>query len=82
MTMFVPILENTRQKFVIEGIAVHPQAASSASSARKLEFDVRTTSGDVKIILPAGEAALLMFEIGYALEQANQTDADKAEVVH
>jgi hypothetical protein len=82
MTMFVPILENARQKFVIEGIAVHPQAVSSGPSARKLEFDVRTTSGDVKIILPVSEAAMLMFEIGYALEQANRTDEAAADMVH
>lgn len=82
MTMYVPILENVRQKFVIEGIAVHPQVASSVPCARKLEFDVQTTSGPVKLILPVGEAALLMFEIGYALEQANRTDRPDAEVVH
>jgi hypothetical protein len=53
-------------------IDVRPAPLPTPTSSRALILNTTTSAGAVEIVLSAGEAAMLMFEIGHALEQANR----------
>lgn len=75
MTMFVPLLENIRQRFVIQDITVQTAAADPAPGEKKIEFILRTKNGPVELVLPLGEAKLLMAGIVRALDESNRQSA-------
>jgi hypothetical protein len=69
--MYLPAESGDRRRVLVDRIDVRAAPAAASSTSRTLIFDATTSAGSVAIILSAGEAAGLMFEIGYALEQAN-----------
>ncbi len=75
MTMFVPLLENNRQRFVIQDITVQTAAADPAPGEKKIESILRTENRPVEVILRLGEAKLLMAGIGRALDESNRQSA-------
>lgn len=75
VTMFVPLLENIRQRFVIQDITVQTAAADPAPGEKKIEFILRTKNGPVELVLPLGEAKLLMAGIVRALDESNRQSA-------
>ncbi|MBW8294341.1 hypothetical protein [Sphingopyxis sp.] len=75
MTMFVPILENIRQRFVIQDVTVQAATADPAPGEKKIEFILRTENSPVELVPPLGEAILLMAGIGRALDECNRQSA-------
>ena len=73
MIMYLPADGGDRRRVLVDRIDVRPAPAAASSTSRTLIFDATTSAGSVAIILSAGEAAGLMFEIGFALEQANHS---------
>jgi hypothetical protein len=71
MIMYLPAESGDRRRVRVNRIDVRPAPSAASSTSRTLIFDASTSAGSVAIILSAGEAAGLMFEIGYALERAN-----------
>ena len=72
MIMHLPGNDSDRRRAEVHCIDIRPAPAAATPTSRKLILDVTTSAGSVAITLSAGEAAGLMFEIGYALEQANR----------
>jgi hypothetical protein len=57
-----------------DGREVRVSALRQPANARTIIVSVPGPDGDFHLPLEAGDAARLMFEIGYALEQAARTD--------
>ncbi|MFA6117470.1 MAG: hypothetical protein WC729_25970 [Sphingomonas sp.] len=57
---------------MVDRIEVRPAPASTPSPSRSVIVAATTSAGSIEIVLSAGEAATLMFEIGHALEQADR----------
>ena len=55
-----------------DGREVRVAAGKDATGSRAIVLSVSGPAGEYHLPLGAGEAAQLMFEIGYALEQATQ----------
>ena len=72
MIMQLPGNDGDRRRAEAHRIDIRPAPAAATLTSRKLILDVTTSAGSVAITLSAGEAAGLMFEIGYALEQAHR----------
>lgn len=73
--MFVPLLENIRQRFVIQDIQVQASVDNPAPGETKIEFIPRTENGPVELLLSVAEAELLMTGIGRALDESNRHGA-------
>lgn len=65
----------SRQPLRLHGraLATEPSAVPQSGSGfapRTIAISAKGASGDIRFLLSAGDAAELMFQIGYALEQA------------
>jgi recombinational DNA repair ATPase RecF len=71
VTMCMSGLDGQTLQLQIDGISVRPVHNPGQTTKRMLAIEFAASDGSFTVNLPASEAAMLMFEIGYALEQAH-----------
>ncbi|QNA83751.1 hypothetical protein G4G27_06930 [Sphingomonas sp. So64.6b] len=57
-----------------QGWTLHPRAKPRSDGQRAILLEARCSSGAIDMLLTAPQAAELMLELGYALEQAARGD--------
>ncbi|MCY1168416.1 hypothetical protein D9M73_84110 [compost metagenome] len=72
MIIYVPGKAGERKRLAVDRIQVQAAASPALPTMRTLVLEATTSAGPVEIVLSAGEAATLMFDIGYGLEQAHR----------
>ncbi|MFA6117474.1 MAG: hypothetical protein WC729_26000 [Sphingomonas sp.] len=61
-----------------QGWALHPRSKPRSDGGRAILLEARCAGGAIDMLLTASEAAELMLELGYALEQAARADTSMA----
>lgn len=69
--IYLPDGNEGRRCLMVQKVEACP-APGAPPISRKMALCAWTSAGPVEIVLSAGEAAMLMFDIGHALEQTSR----------